>query len=67
MWMQHYNANTVHKESWPREIWIGYNIELAEYVYCLFKCRKGENISDLNDIVAFFIHLSITKRMLLRK
>ena len=26
----HYNANTIHKESWPREIWIGYNIELTE-------------------------------------
>ena len=33
MWMQHYNANAEHKESWRREIWIGYNIELAEYVY----------------------------------
>ena len=34
MWMPHYNANTIHNESYPREIWIGYNIELAEYVYC---------------------------------
>ena len=33
MWMPHYNANTIHKKSYPREIWIGYNIELAEKVY----------------------------------
>ena len=33
MWMPHYNANTIHKESYPWEIWIGYNIELAEKVY----------------------------------
>ena len=32
--MPHYNANTIHKESYPREILIGYNAELAEEVYC---------------------------------
>ena len=31
--MLHYNANTVHKESQPREIWIGDNFELADLVY----------------------------------
>ena len=40
MWIKHYNANTVHKESWPREIWIGYNIELAEYIYLLRIVRQ---------------------------
>ena len=29
MRMQNYNGNTIHKESQPREIWIGYNIELS--------------------------------------
>ena len=33
MWVPHYNANTIHKKSYPQEIWIGYNIELAEQVY----------------------------------
>ena len=28
IWMPLYNANAIHKESWPREIWIENNIEL---------------------------------------
>ena len=35
--MPHYNANAIHKEYYPREIWIGYNIELAESVYWAMK------------------------------
>ena len=31
--MLHYDANTIHKDSYPQEIWIGYNIELANLVY----------------------------------
>ena len=41
MWMPHYNANTINKESYPREIWIGYNIELAEQVYLSHMSKDG--------------------------
>ena len=41
MWMPHYNANTIHKESYPQEIWIGYNIELAEQVYLSYMSKDG--------------------------
>ena len=36
IWMPQYNANEIHKESWPPEIWIGNNIELISRLGLLF-------------------------------
>ena len=48
MWMPRYNANTVYKESEPREIWIGYNIALAELVY---EMNRDKNIASYKIVV----------------
>ena len=45
--MPHYNANTKHKESYPREILIGYNIVLAELVYASELSSKAEMVVGL--------------------
>ena len=69
MWMPHYNANAIHKESYPREIWIGYNIELTESVYWFSITPWANVVFFLTFIVCanVFLNLSLCTNVARRK
>ena len=57
--MPHYNANTIHKEFYSREIRIGYNIEFPRFIDWCFYINKMLVIAVAGKIYHIVVHISL--------